>query len=82
MDGAPGMNTRARRFVVFEPVQNEIGVDGSKGKVYMRPEKAFGEALKEIRHKHNLSQEQIGFESGYLHTQISLFENEQFRSAF
>ena len=31
----------------------------------MTPEKAFGEVLKEIRQKHSLSQEELGFESGY-----------------
>lgn len=40
----------------------------------MTPEKAFGRILKEIRHEHSLSQEELGFESGYHRTYISLLE--------
>ena len=39
-----------------------------------RPEKAFGRVLREIRQKRGLSQEQLGFESGYHRTYISLLE--------
>lgn len=31
----------------------------------MTPEDAFGKVLKEIRQEHSLSQEELGFESGY-----------------
>ncbi|MFH1147524.1 MAG: helix-turn-helix transcriptional regulator [Pseudomonadota bacterium] len=37
-------------------------------------EKAFGEVLQEIRQERGLSQEQLGFESGYHRTYISLLE--------
>ncbi len=40
----------------------------------MTPEKAFGNVLKEIRQKQSLSQEELGFESGYHRTYISLLE--------
>ena len=40
----------------------------------MTPEKAFGRILKEIRHERSLSQEELGFESGYHRTYISLLE--------
>jgi len=39
-----------------------------------RPERAFGEVLRDIRMKRGLSQEQLGFESGYHRTYISLLE--------
>ena len=40
----------------------------------MTPEKAFGMVLREIRNEHSLSQEELGFESGYHRTYISLLE--------
>jgi transcriptional regulator with XRE-family HTH domain len=40
----------------------------------MTPEEAFGKVLKEIRRDNSLSQEQLGFESGYHRTYISLLE--------
>jgi transcriptional regulator with XRE-family HTH domain len=40
----------------------------------MTPEEAFGKVLKEIRHERSLSQEELGFESGYHRTYISLLE--------
>jgi transcriptional regulator with XRE-family HTH domain len=40
----------------------------------MTPEQAFGKVLKEIRNEHSLSQEELGFESGYHRTYISLLE--------
>jgi transcriptional regulator with XRE-family HTH domain len=40
----------------------------------MTPEKAFGKVLREIRQEHSLSQEDLGFESGYHGTYISLLE--------
>ena len=40
----------------------------------MGPEKAFGLVLQELRHELNLSQEVLGFESGYHRTYISLLE--------
>lgn len=40
----------------------------------MTPEKAFAKILREIRHEHSLSQEELGFESGYHRTYISLLE--------
>jgi len=40
----------------------------------MIPEMAFGKVLKEIRQENSLSQEQLGFESGYHRTYISLLE--------
>jgi transcriptional regulator with XRE-family HTH domain len=38
------------------------------------PEKALGKALREIRRERGLSQEQLGFESGFDRTYISLLE--------
>ena len=40
----------------------------------MTPENAFGKVLREIRQKYPLSQEELGFESGYHRTYISLLE--------
>jgi transcriptional regulator with XRE-family HTH domain len=40
----------------------------------MTREEAFGKVLKEIRQEHSLSQEELGFESGYHRTYISLLE--------
>jgi transcriptional regulator with XRE-family HTH domain len=40
----------------------------------MTPEKAFSKVLREIRNEHSLSQEELGFESGYHRTYISLLE--------
>jgi transcriptional regulator with XRE-family HTH domain len=45
-----------------------------KGETTMTPEKAFGKVLKEIRHEHTFSQEELGYESGYHRTYISLLE--------
>jgi predicted transcriptional regulator len=45
-----------------------------KGAILMTPEKAFGKVLREIRNEHSLSQEELGFESGYHRTYISLLE--------
>jgi len=36
--------------------------------------KAFGEILRHLRHQRGLSQEQLGFESGYHRTHISFLE--------
>lgn len=38
------------------------------------PEKAFGEALRQVRQKRKLSQEQLGLEAGFDRTYISLVE--------
>jgi transcriptional regulator with XRE-family HTH domain len=38
------------------------------------PEKAFGQALRRLRTARQLSQEQLGFESGFDRTYISLLE--------
>jgi len=43
----------------------------------LTPEKKFGHVLKEIRQQRGLSQEQLGFESGYHRTYISLLERGQ-----
>jgi DNA-binding XRE family transcriptional regulator len=40
----------------------------------MTPEEAFGKVLRDIRQEHFLSQEELGFESGYHRTYISLLE--------
>jgi len=40
----------------------------------MTYEKVFGQILQEFRQKRGLSQEQLGFESGYHRTYISLLE--------
>lgn len=40
----------------------------------MTPEKSFGKVLREIRQEHSLSQEDLGFESGYHRTYISLLK--------
>jgi len=40
----------------------------------MTPEEAFGNVLRDIRQEHSLSQEELGFESGYHRTYISLLE--------
>jgi len=41
------------------------------------PEKAFGQVLREKRLERGLSQERLGFESGYHRTYISLLERGQ-----
>ena len=43
----------------------------------MTVEKVFGQVLQEIRKERGLSQEQLGFESGYHRTYISLLERGQ-----
>ena len=40
----------------------------------MTPEEAFGKVLRDIRQEHSLSQEELGFESGYHRTYISPLE--------
>ncbi len=40
----------------------------------MTPSKVFGQILKEFRIERGLSQERLGFESGYHRTYISLLE--------
>jgi DNA-binding XRE family transcriptional regulator len=45
-----------------------------KGETIMTPEEAFAKVLEEIRHEHSVSQEELGFESGYHRTYISLLE--------
>ena len=45
-----------------------------KGETSMTREEAFGSVLKEIRQDCSLSQEELGFESGYHRTYISLLE--------
>ena len=40
----------------------------------MKPEQAFGTALRQLRMGRGLSQEQLGFESGYHRTYISQLE--------
>ena len=40
----------------------------------LTPEGVFGQVLQEIRRRRKLSQEQLGFESGYHRTYISLLE--------
>ena len=45
-----------------------------KGEIIMTPEEAFGKVLREIRHEHSLSQEELGFENSYHRTYISLLE--------
>ena len=40
----------------------------------MSPEAAFGQVLQQFRKARGLSQEQLGFESGYHRTYISLLE--------
>ena len=39
-----------------------------------KPERAFGRVLRGIRNARGLSQEQLGFDSGYHRTYISLLE--------
>jgi len=43
----------------------------------MNAEKIFGQILQEIRQERGLSQEKLGFESGYHRTYISLLERGQ-----
>ena len=38
------------------------------------PEEAFAKALQRIRREHQISQEELGFQSGYHRTYISLLE--------
>ncbi len=49
-------------------------VPALKGEIIMTPEEAFGKVLREIRHEHSLSQEELGFESNFHRTYISLLE--------
>jgi transcriptional regulator with XRE-family HTH domain len=43
----------------------------------MTPEQAFGQVIREWRLRLGLSQEQVGFESGYHRTYVSLLERGQ-----
>jgi transcriptional regulator with XRE-family HTH domain len=43
----------------------------------LNPEEAFAQALRHARKAHNLSQEALGFESGYHRTYISMLERGQ-----
>lgn len=45
-----------------------------KGAITMNLEKVFGQILRDLRQKRGLSQEQLGFESGYHRTYVSLLE--------
>jgi transcriptional regulator with XRE-family HTH domain len=45
-----------------------------QGKQRLTPELAFGEALRKVRREKGLSQEQLGFESGYHRTYIGMLE--------
>ena len=47
---------------------------GSRRTALTNPEGAFGRILQQIRKEHGLSQEQLGFESGYHPTYIGLLE--------
>jgi transcriptional regulator with XRE-family HTH domain len=52
---------------------NGVPQEACKGNA-MNAEKIFGQILQEIRKERGLSQEQLGFESGYHRTYISLLE--------
>jgi transcriptional regulator with XRE-family HTH domain len=43
----------------------------------MGPEKAFGRVLRELRRDRGISQEELGFESGYHRTYVGLLERGQ-----
>lgn len=43
----------------------------------MGPEKAFGRVLRELRRDRRISQEELGFESGYHRTYVGLLERGQ-----
>jgi transcriptional regulator with XRE-family HTH domain len=47
---------------------------GRERPVAITPELAFAKALQEIRKRRKVSQEELGFESGYHRTYISLLE--------
>jgi len=51
------------RKITRKQIQPEIG-----------PEKAFGNALREVRQSKEISQEQLGFDAGFDRTYISLIE--------
>lgn len=51
-----------------------IGVRMQRGNSRTDPESAFGKALRQIRLERSLSQEQLGLDSGYHRTYISLLE--------
>ena len=46
----------------------------SKGNANQSVEKTFGQVLQQLRKERGLSQEELGFESGYHRTYISLLE--------
>lgn len=46
----------------------------SSGRQGLTPEKAFAAALREARKSRGLSQEQLGFESGYHRTYVGMLE--------
>lgn len=48
-------------------------VHGSRS-ARLNPEEAFAKALRRVRKQHGMSQELLGFESGYHRTYISLLE--------
>ena len=43
----------------------------------LNPEEAFAQALRRVRRQRGISQEQLGFESGYHRTYISMLERGQ-----
>ena len=53
-----------------------MGVHGRKS-ARLNPEQAFAEALRRIRKQRGMSQEALGFESGYHRTYISMLERGQ-----
>lgn len=45
-----------------------------RGTAMGNPEQAFGRALRSLRRRRSMSQEELGFESGYHRTYIGLLE--------
>ena len=69
-----GSSSLVCRPLVFETTTIGLAMQGKSGspkRSDRKREKAFGAALQALRKEHGLSQEQLGFDSGYHRTYVS-----------
>jgi DNA-binding XRE family transcriptional regulator len=67
-------NTIVCRYIVYKYAICICHTGRTKGAKLVNLEKIFGKVLQEIRQKKGISQESLGFESGYHRTYISILE--------